>query len=130
MSASDGHPGEGRCPRCTTAHHWRLPCPDLDLGHQRPGDPSPSASQVVKGRVPASDRLGLQPTVTSFGWRGKLLCTLPAYFPNLLFWYCGFFFHPALVLAVGTPMACFSLWWTSQVWKRTPLKEQLPEHSG
>lgn len=93
--------------------------PDLQV--DLPGPPG-LRGEVDWAELQATTRW--QPTVTTFGWRLKLLLTAPG--PLLLLnWTASGAFDPgptrAFTLGVGGPVLLACLWWTGQVWSAGPL---------
>lgn len=57
-----------------------------------------------------------RPTVTSFGWRGKLLLSSPP-LAVLVFWgSTGAFNVGVIAVGIGLPMLWAATWWWKQVW--------------
>ena len=114
-----GAPTDAPCARCGVAHNGRLPCDGdalaLRLQRDAPRD-VPLAARLDAGR-PHGQAVRRRPTVNSFGWFGRVACTLP---PFLLLYTMAHVMGMGtklFVLTVGSPMLFFTIWWTKHVWE-------------
>jgi hypothetical protein len=62
----------------------------------------------------------LEPTVTTFGWRSKIVLTAPPYLVIGFWAYAGAFNNGLIAMAFGLPMLTAAAWWTRQVWIAGP----------
>jgi hypothetical protein len=112
--------GLSACPRCTIAHHPRLPCADGDLSRRSRDDQSfvapkaerPPTRAVVRRAVVAR----VVPTPTSFGWKGRVVLTVLPYLFLMLLARVMNLGTALFMLTVGAPLLVFTLWWTKRVW--------------
>ena len=113
-----GLPPNVPCVRCGVVHNGRLPCDGdaLALRLQRDATPGiqPSA-RLEEGRA-AAKAVRRRPTVNSFGWFGRVACTLPPYLLLYAMAHVMGMGTKFFVLTVGSPMLFFTLWWTKHVW--------------
>lgn len=68
----------------------------------------------------------LEPTVTTFGWRGKVVLTAPPYLVIGFWAYAGAFNYGLIAMAFGLPMLAAAAWWTRQVWVAGPKTNDQP----
>jgi hypothetical protein len=118
--------GVPACGRCYEVHPARFACDERALSRQaalRRGLPDPGLDSSAPWSPDRLQRARLRPSAISFGWFGRVLCTIPPYF--ILIGFGGFTRMPmhVFLLTLGAPMLCFSLWWTKRVWE-SPMKRR------
>lgn len=96
---------------------------------QEPADPSLNTAWRMRADYVVSNHImwshvhrttRLHATVSTFGWRTKIVLTSPP-FLTLGFWtLSGAFNNGAIAIGFGLPMLWASLWWVRQVWVAGP----------
>lgn len=109
------------CARCNGEHAARLPCDERDLARHAHGRHTSSVTVTTRAidAVPparAAQRR-LRPTVNSFGWKGRLLLTIPPYALLYFLAHVMALGTAMFLLTVGAPTFFFSVWWTIRVWE-------------
>jgi len=113
-------PSAAVCARCNVRHPGRLACADVDLARRAREAPAISGLRMDAPTVTSLARDAVSSRVrrtpTSFGWAGRLACTIPPYVLLLALAHVMGLGTKLFVLTIGAPMLVFTLWWTKRVW--------------